>query len=1750
MPYADDYQSQLAKINSWSVANGRVAAAAATATPGQANAVAAQSAAAPWTDPSTSVALGMNGNVPGDALSNQVHVASLNKKHGGFWSALGSVVPDVQHVLKLGIRGLATGAESLGQIGMGAVRDIASASGDIGAGAISGALVGAAAGGFTPLDAFTVPAGLLIGAGTVAGGALIGGAVGTAAGAAAQAKGVKVEGNFVNPLAQSTAGQALGGLIGGHSVDIGTGFMAGGEVRKKQVAASQAAASINGHALTPGRMLASAVFNPGSHPYDYLSGMADAITTWKLDPAVHVLGEVGAQVRQGKQIIPLADEAGPITKLLTKQPEAQSVFDRMGLIKAASPMTDLEKAAQFMNTDKAAIAFAERTGVPFNAEGGDSALDIWNASGRKLPPSVAHALQEAKTPQEAQEVIKMAVGERIVNEKAAFDSGSGITSTFRNFKASSRLTSFMPGHGIDLIDMDKSTVIRDHKLGTAAEKLDSWMQQAHFDPVQRNRISSRLLGAKTQTEAAQIIEDTTDKHLYSKLKEMGAEDGRIKQLMQSKITAAGELKSQIEKEIADNRQGFGVQIGDNAPVRMASGAQLNEALNNIKHLPDPRLLQQMTNPSDSLRALYATKMWQSSVALGDRFMGTMWKPMNLIRPALGVRMVAMESTKMAANGLESPLSHPLTLLKMLWHPELRPGAATGGALETIANGALHDSGMSNMMEKTAFQQTVSAGDPAAASTWAARAAEAHVDPVLQYAAEHGLEAAKRALYGGDLEAERMKMITSGSKIDVGTKQAADAYIDSKIASHLSGLTADNPVLVKALADGHITTEGGDLIHMDHLEARRPEIEAAANKAADAAAEKAVRAARSRADSGTLRGGGVEDVLAEADKPTKLEVATQRAAAKAAKQQVESEFLGPDGEVLSAKGKAPSKVELPKLTDAEVHAAATKAADAAAEKAVRTALKGAEPGTVAAPVEKLSEAERVAKNAADKAARAAAREDIPQGAKTVGAKAVPKIEQPLTSAERKTLEQAIKSNPTPELEAQLRKDNDLVKQAMQQRRAGIEPTFQKAEALTTEQQATVEKARQSAYDAATAALKGEKPALSEIDQLVADNAHKAAYDAAIAAGEKHVLSTGKLINPDFEEHLQGLLDDTNIKTPREFVGGKPIEAVDPDYNVKANKTVRWLYSTLISRPMNFLVRSPEFNQLQWKNLASVVSSMTEESAATLRESMTAATAQIPNDTRVMLTNELDRLAANGTYGKLEIHDAIEAAKVHSLGQMADMTINMAHKQGWQDATRLMGPFSKHWQQELTQWAKIGIEHPDALRKVQMTVQGGEGNGFFYKDDQGKWAFNYPGADLVSSVVGAPFGMKASVSGLSALTSNLLPSFGPLISTPASWVLKDKPQFDSITNFIAPFGDPTEKGVVNSLLPSWAKTMKTLLEDPQGDNDMGNYTMQMAKYLVSTGDYNMDTDADVKKTLDEAGSRAKHLLWLQAFGKAVLPSSPTNVPMAQDKDGRTVVAKTLAADLADMRNKDYPNSTANFLKKYGDNAFLYLQATTKPSKPGLENLSTDTGYDFLRSNKDLIAALPNTYGFFAPQSDPNASFNYNALQKLTKSGDRQKLSPLEQTHLANNTLGQMQYYAMKDALGPKPSQAQLELLAKYKAVLVIKFPGFTTSNQGLAEKATVPQVISELTKAVTTMPKVADTSLGKSIQQYLTFRDDAIAIAKSRGGGGFQQSVANADIRTVMRNVGKLLTQQTPAFGMVFEQAFGKELRQDEEMPVNA
>jgi hypothetical protein len=91
-------------------------------------------------------------------------------------------------------------------------------------------------------------------------------------------------GGLVN---ETTIGQALQGK------SLGQGIFPGGPAMEASTKAQQAAANINGHALTPGRAFASSVAQPGSKPYAIISGAVDATVAMQADPAAALLKEFG-----------------------------------------------------------------------------------------------------------------------------------------------------------------------------------------------------------------------------------------------------------------------------------------------------------------------------------------------------------------------------------------------------------------------------------------------------------------------------------------------------------------------------------------------------------------------------------------------------------------------------------------------------------------------------------------------------------------------------------------------------------------------------------------------------------------------------------------------------------------------------------------------------------------------------------------------------------------------------------------------------------------------------------------------------------------------------------------------------------------------------------------------------------------------------------------------------------------------------------------------------------------------------------------------------------------------------------------------------------------------------------------------------------------------------------------------------------------------------------------------------------------
>jgi hypothetical protein len=116
-------------------------------------------------------------------------------------------------------------------------------------------------------------------------------------------------GSFRDLVGQTTGGQAALQALDGERVDLGSGYLPGGTAAERQAeAARRAAPMIDGHARTFGRYIGSHVFEPGSTPYNLMSGTLDGGVSVGLDPANVPLRAAGTAVKAAKRFTPV--EAG------------------------------------------------------------------------------------------------------------------------------------------------------------------------------------------------------------------------------------------------------------------------------------------------------------------------------------------------------------------------------------------------------------------------------------------------------------------------------------------------------------------------------------------------------------------------------------------------------------------------------------------------------------------------------------------------------------------------------------------------------------------------------------------------------------------------------------------------------------------------------------------------------------------------------------------------------------------------------------------------------------------------------------------------------------------------------------------------------------------------------------------------------------------------------------------------------------------------------------------------------------------------------------------------------------------------------------------------------------------------------------------------------------------------------------------------------------------------------------------------
>lgn len=609
--------------------------------------------------------------------------------------------------------------------------------------------------------------------------------------------------------------------------------------------------------------------------------------------------------------------------------------------------------------------------------------------------------------------------------------------------------------------------------------------------------------------------------------------------------------------------------------------------------------------------------------------------------------------------------------------------------------------------------------------------------------------------------------------------------------------------------------------------------------------------------------------------------------------------------------------------------------------------------------------------------------------------------------------------------------------------------------------------------------------------------------------------------------------------------------------RLNDGVDRLFDTLMSKPTNFLSRSPAFRQMYWQRADELL----EFAPRAVQEDIIRA-ARDANVPRHIMEKMAGRVLKGAGDRVESLGDVDVLAKAFALDGTKKLLYDLSKRSQLFDMGRIAFPFGEAWKEIITSWGRIMYHNPQAARRAQQVIHGARGGdqdpttGFFHTDPTtNEEVFSYPDFGLFSALAGTgdtgrvtPVGR---VAGLNVVSATVLPGFGPMIQIPVQNLVPNTPKFEELHSIVSPFGsqpgDTIGQQIGASFTPAWAEKIQTaVFSDPKKDRLFANTAMDVMRALHRTGDYPIDSPQAVQKLYDDAVFKARLLYFVRGFAQSTLPTGPSFQWDTADVRGNLVPVKLLSDELRRMTADEYDGDRqAAFIewtRRFGVDNVLAIQAK---SQSLLERPVTETGDRWLRNNPDLERTYPLTVGLFAPE-DPVGEFDYSAYLRQFETGARAPITPDEMVALANNFLGQVEYQQARLVAARRPGPQSAAWLASIRDDIAVRRPGFDgwVADRVREQRPEIDQQIAELRDAIR-VPALGGSQGGQGTIKYFS----ALAIAEqmtARLPGNvrsYQTAKSAAPIRAFLRATAQDIIGQHPGFARVWESVFSRELADD-------
>jgi len=659
-----------------------------------------------------------------------------------------------------------------------------------------------------------------------------------------------------------------------------------------------------------------------------------------------------------------------------------------------------------------------------------------------------------------------------------------------------------------------------------------------------------------------------------------------------------------------------------------------------------------------------------------------------------------------------------------------------------------------------------------------------------------------------------------------------------------------------------------------------------------------------------------------------------------------------------------------------------------------------------------------------------------------------------------------------------------------------------------------------------------------------------------AGETHSIYRGgdphftgnPEVNPEFTKLLSSYMDDL----PKRVVGQKVASTRGKsDYPTLKRWVVQNLLYGAMSYTENILARSQVYKQHYARELSDMIQFGADEIVDAVTGKVTrprdeliakAEELRVPNRT----IKHMRHLASTKKAGKMNLDEMDIIAKGKAMDRTQKLLYSYSERRQVFDIARNFIPFGDAWWEVLTTWGRImGESGGKPLRRGQQIIEGSINSGFFHENRFGELAFTYPfSGALTQALTGTPIEMEGRVQGLS-MFGEIMPGLGPVAQIPAAWLLKDKPEYESLNEFLLPYGAPEGMDIINpkTYMPGWMKTAFSLAGFRSVDDNRlwENHVGQHVDYLFSTGEYGM-TPSEQTRLWQDARDAAKKTYGIRAIAQFFAPAAPSLDWYVDDKSGTRLSAIALAEEFHNSDEEDFDTSVQKFVDKYGVEAIGALVASSAVSIPGFPD--SLEGQAWLNENPDIKGKYPLIYALFAPEGE----FNIEVYSNQFHSGDRQALTARQHTAMLSDWLNRYwRSKAMQDmgvANYSEMNQQQRNAWEDITELIDTEYPSAVT---GIVEKPEVEDMVKQLEQAATD-EAILRTPAGPALTQYLELRreadqlvdrlaDEGVIDSQTKG---FTKSKATRPIREVLRSQAQALIDENPAFRPLWEHVFSREL----------